>query len=189
MGLAVVAGQLVFLVVGVLLPQGLGVVGGPNSLGGDVAGLVVRIIRVRKAQKPLGVAVMDAPDRGGGAVSVAGPVHIGIGRLSVGVTIAGLVGDAGGAGEAVIGAGHLADAEEGSAGREVVRRGVGIGRGAGDAVKMVAQKRGLVHGVVPVLQPVAFRAVHPGGTVLLHIKPLCYFVGICVNYLVFRDYL
>ena len=29
---------------------------------------------------------------------------------------------------------------------------------------MVTQKRGLVHGVVPVLQPVAVRAVHPGGT-------------------------
>ena len=33
LGLAVVAGQLVFLVVGVFLPQGLGVVGGPNPLG------------------------------------------------------------------------------------------------------------------------------------------------------------
>ena len=33
LGLAVVAGQLVFLVVGVLLPQGLGVVGGPDPLG------------------------------------------------------------------------------------------------------------------------------------------------------------
>ena len=33
LGLAVVAGQLVFLIVGVFLPQGLGVVGGPNSLG------------------------------------------------------------------------------------------------------------------------------------------------------------
>ena len=32
LGLAVVAGQLVFLVVGVFLPQGLGVVGGPNPL-------------------------------------------------------------------------------------------------------------------------------------------------------------
>ena len=32
LGLAVVAGQLVFLVVGILLPQGLGVVGGPNPL-------------------------------------------------------------------------------------------------------------------------------------------------------------
>ena len=32
LGLAVVAGELVFLVVGVLLPQGLGVVGGPNPL-------------------------------------------------------------------------------------------------------------------------------------------------------------
>ena len=31
--LAVVAGQLVFLVVGILLPQGLGVVGGPDPLG------------------------------------------------------------------------------------------------------------------------------------------------------------
>ena len=31
--LAVVAGQLVFLIVGVFLPQGLGVVGGPNPLG------------------------------------------------------------------------------------------------------------------------------------------------------------
>lgn len=29
---------------------------------------------------------------------------------------------------------------------------------------MVAQKRGLVHGVVPVLQPVAVRAIYPGGT-------------------------
>ena len=29
---------------------------------------------------------------------------------------------------------------------------------------MVAQKRGLIHSVVPVLQPVAVRAVHPGGT-------------------------
>ena len=29
---------------------------------------------------------------------------------------------------------------------------------------MVAQKRGLVNGVVPVLQPVAVRAIHPGGT-------------------------
>ena len=33
LGLAVVAGQLVFLVVGVFLPQGLGVVGGPDPLG------------------------------------------------------------------------------------------------------------------------------------------------------------
>ena len=33
LGLAVVAGQLVFLVVGILLPQGLGVVGGPDPLG------------------------------------------------------------------------------------------------------------------------------------------------------------
>ena len=32
LGLAVVAGQLVFLIVGILLPQGLGVVSGPNSL-------------------------------------------------------------------------------------------------------------------------------------------------------------
>ena len=32
LGLAVVAGQLVFLVVGIFLPQGLGVVGGPNPL-------------------------------------------------------------------------------------------------------------------------------------------------------------
>lgn len=29
---------------------------------------------------------------------------------------------------------------------------------------MIAQKRGLVNGVVPVLQPVAIPAVHPGGT-------------------------
>ena len=29
---------------------------------------------------------------------------------------------------------------------------------------MVTQKRGLVNGVVPVLQPVAVRAIHPGGT-------------------------
>ena len=98
------------------------------------------------------------------------------------MVIIGLVCDAGGAGEAVVGVGHLADAEEGGAGREIVRRGVGIGRGAGDAVKVVAQKRGLVNGVVPVLQPVAVRAIHPGGTALLHIKPLCHFVGICVNY-------
>ena len=47
LGLAVVAGQLVFLVVGVLLPQGLGVVGGPDPLGGDVPGLVVGVIQVR----------------------------------------------------------------------------------------------------------------------------------------------
>ena len=39
-----------------------------------------------------------------------------------------------------------------------------MGRGAGDTIEMVAQKRGLVHGVVPVLQPVAVRAIHPGGT-------------------------
>ena len=32
LGLAVVAGQLVFLVVGIFLPQGLGVVGGPDPL-------------------------------------------------------------------------------------------------------------------------------------------------------------
>lgn len=80
------------------------------------------------------------------------------------MVVIGLVGDAGGAGEAVVGVGHLANAEEGGAGREVVRRGVGIGRGAGDAVKVVAQKRGLIHSVVPVLQPVAVRAIHPGGT-------------------------
>lgn len=29
---------------------------------------------------------------------------------------------------------------------------------------MVTQKRGLVNGVVPVLQPVAVRAIYPGGT-------------------------
>lgn len=67
------------------------------------------------------------------------------------MVVIGLVGDAGGAGEAVVGVGHLANAEEGGAGREVVRRGVGIGRGAGDAAKMVTQKRGLVNGVVPIL--------------------------------------
>ena len=164
LGLAVVAGQLVFLVVGVFLPQGLGVVGGPDSLGGDVAGLVVRIVQVRNAQKPRVVGVVDAPDRGGGAVGVGGPVDVAVGRLDVVVVVIGLVGDAGGAGEAVVGVGHLADAEEGGAGREIVRRGVGIGRGAGDAVKVVAQKRGLIHSVVPVLQPVAVRAIHPGGT-------------------------
>ena len=163
LGLAVVAGQLVFLIVGVFLPQGLGVVGGPDPLGGDVAGLVVRIVQVRNAQKPRVEGVVDAPDRGGGAVGVGGPVDVAVGRLDVVVVVIGLVGDGGGAGEAVVGVGHLADAEEGGAGREIVRRGVGIGRGAGDAVKVVAQKRGLVHGVVPVLQPVAVRAIHPGG--------------------------
>ena len=151
MGLAVVAGQLVFLIVGVFLPQGLGVVGGPNSLGGDVAGLVVHIVQVRNAQKPRVEGVVDAPDRGGGAVGVGGPVDVAVGRLDVVVVVIGLVGDAGGACEAVVGVGHLADAEEGGAGREVVRRGVGIGRGAGDAAKMVTQKRGLVNGVVPIL--------------------------------------
>ena len=164
LGLAVVAGQLVFLVVGILLPQGLGVVGGPDPLGGDVAGLVVRIVQVRNAQKPRVEGVVDAPDRRGGAVGVGGPVDVAVGRLDVVVVVIGLVGDGGGAGEAVVGVGHLADAEEGGAGREVVRRGVGIGRGAGDTVKVVAQKRGLVNGVVPVLQPVAVRAIHPGGT-------------------------
>ena len=47
LGLAVMAGQLVFLVVGIFLPQGLGVVGGPDPLGGDVPGLVVGVIQVR----------------------------------------------------------------------------------------------------------------------------------------------
>ena len=47
LGLAVMAGQLVLLVVGIFLPQGLGVVGGPDPLGGDVPGLVVGVIQVR----------------------------------------------------------------------------------------------------------------------------------------------
>ena len=113
MGLAVVAGQLVFLVVGILLPQGLGVVSGPDPLGGDVAGLVICIIQVRNAQKARVEGVVDAPDRGGGAVGVGGPVNVGIGRLDVVVVVIGLVGEAGEAGEAVVGVGHLADAEEG----------------------------------------------------------------------------
>lgn len=49
----------------------------------------------------------------GGAVSVGGPVDVAVGRLDVVVVVIGLVGEAGGAGEAVIGVGHLADAEEG----------------------------------------------------------------------------
>ena len=151
LGLAVVAGELVFLIVGILLPQGLGVVADPVPLSYNAAGLVVHIVGVRKAQKSLGVAVMDATNSGGGAVSIGGPVDVAVSRLDVVVVVIGLVGDAGGAGEAVVGVGHLADAEEGGAGREVVRRGVGIGRGAGDAAKMVTQKRGLVNGVVPIL--------------------------------------
>ena len=83
--LAVVAGQLVFLVVGVLLPQGLGVVGGPDPLGGDVAGLVVRIVQVRNAQKPRVVGVVDAPDRGGGAIGVGGPIEVKKPQLKLGI--------------------------------------------------------------------------------------------------------
>ena len=83
LGLAVVAGQLVLLVVGVFLPQGLGVVGGPDPLGGDVPGLVVGVIQVRHIQQTAGMGIVDAPHQGGGAVFVAGPVHIRVGRRGV----------------------------------------------------------------------------------------------------------
>ena len=172
LGLAVVAGQLVFLVVGVFLPQGLGVVGGPDPLRGDVPGLVVGVIQVRHIQQTAGMGIVDAPHQGGGAVFVAGPVHIRVGRRGVAVVRAGLVGGLVRTGEAVVGSAHLADAEEGRAGGEVVRRSVGIGRGAGHSIIMIAEFGGLVNGVVPVLQPVAVRAVRPGRTALLHIKSL-----------------
>ena len=122
LGLAVVAGQLVLLVVGVFLPQGLGVVGGPDPLGGDVPGLVVGVIQVRHIQQTAGMGIVDAPHQGGGAVFVAGPVHIRVGRRGVAVVRAGLVGGLVRTGEAVVGSAHLADAEEGRAGGEVVRR-------------------------------------------------------------------
>ena len=172
LGLTVVAGQLVFLVVGVFLPQRLGVVSGPDPLGGDVPGLVVGVIQIRHIQQTAGMGIVDAPHQGGGAVFVAGPVHIRVGRRGVAVVRAGLVGGLVRTGEAVVGSAHLADAEEGRAGGEVVRRGVGIGRSAGHSIIMIAEFGGLVNGVVPVLQPVAVRAVHPGGTALLHIKSL-----------------
>ena len=57
LGLAVVAGQLVFLVVGVFLPQRLGGVGGPDPLRGDVPGLQVRHIFSIAGAIPLAIKI------------------------------------------------------------------------------------------------------------------------------------
>ena len=111
------------------------------------------------------LAAVEEEFRGGAVDCLAGADTVSVVLVAVGIAAIGdlpqLPAHPGVAGAVV--AGHVADAEEGGAGREIVRRGVGIGRGAGDTTKMVAQKRGLVHGVVPVLKPVAGRAVHPGG--------------------------